>query len=1407
MENITAKADIIPFFNPETNEMTVSQWINKIEQLGNIHGWTDKMKSYFMQSRLSGLAKVWHSSLQNYEMSWEEWKRELLVAFPQHIDFVESLREMLARRKTPTESMTQYFYGKNAMLTKLGIHDGKAVACLIDGLPPHMRAPARAGNFLNPSELYSKFLSVMEELKQRIPQNFRASKSSDDRVDMRFDNKKPLVCYLCQETGHTVRRCPKNTNNNRPACVHCNRTGHPADRCWFKPSSSTGTAGIQGTSNIKNETVSMITEVNNIYYKNIKINHLDACAYFDSGAKINVINLNYAIKLNLPITPCDMFVGGFGGTPIPAKGSINTNICIDGMDFNTMFIVTDWHMPNMDVIIGQPIINDPGIEFIINGSNMTIQRKTSTDIDCVMNEDICEQNVRTAIKSKADVIIPPQHIMFISVQCDDTTNDPVYVESCRRTFKTTDFTIPTCVINGNTTSLLQITNISTHPLSIFAGQLMARGWRCTEKDVTTPTAIGMDSKGNNSVYTIDPIKIQCGVTDPKVKESLYDLLTEYKDCFSADTAELGCTDKISMKIELNSDKPVCYRPYRLSIPEKEIVREKIDDLLKNGIIQESTSAYASPIILVRKKCGDYRLCVDYRKLNSLTVKDKYPLPVIEDQVEKLSGKKFFTSLDLSQGFYQIPMHDDSISKTGFVTPEGHYEFLRMPFGLANSPCVFQRLMDNILGTLRFDKVLPYIDDLLIPTCTVEEGLDNLRLVLNIIRESKLTLNLDKCTFLQPKLEYLGYEISENGLRPGQKKIDAVTRYKEPSNIHELRMFLGLTSYFRKFVNNYAILTYDLYRLLKKDCEWNWGPSQQTAFDKLKQILTERPILALYNPNAETEVHTDASSKGLAGILLQKCNNDLKPVAYYSRKTTKEEAFYHSFELETLAVVESLKRFRIYLAGIHFTVVTDCAAVRQTFEKKDLLPRVARWWLNIQEYDMEIVHKPGLSHKHVDALSRAPVDTMEVLVLDLLDWAICLQNQDSEIRCIKQKLENNIQDPDITNNYVLKDFRLYRKIANDQLRIVIPKAARWNIMRKYHDDIGHPGLKRCEAIIKENCWFPRMTKFIRKYVDACIDCLYKRGQYGKHEGSLHPIEKVTEPMDTLHIDHLGPFCKSSSGHSYLFVVVDSYTKFVWALPTKTTKSIEAEQKLADIFGYFGYPRRIISDSGAAFTSKRFKEFCNTNQVKHVINSVASPRSNGQVERYNRTLLEAINKSTTDERNWDTCLSKVLWGINNTPNSSTGFPAYRLMFQASRARLQGMSSNEYDDEATTQQNKEKAKKNIEKTSMYMKRKFDEKRKKPTIYEVGDLVLWRGAQDKSKDSVRKLKEKYSGPYKIKKSLGNDRYIIVSIKGLKGYKKYQATVASDALRPFGINEESDSEAGESQVDSTEELIDLLEG
>lgn len=579
-----------------------------------------------------------------------------------------------------------------------------------------------------------------------------------------------------------------------------------------------------------------------------------------------------------------------------------------------------------------------------------------------------------------------------------------------------------------------------------------------------------------------------------------------------------------------------------------------------------------------------------------------------------------------------------------------------------------------------------------------------------------------------------------------------------------------------------------------------------SFNKIKELLTTRPLLSIFDSNLITELHTDASSKGIAGILMQHHINGLKPTMYFSRATTREESVYHSYELETLAVIESIKRFRVYLVGIHFKIVTDCSAVRSTFNKKDLLPRIARWWLSIQDYDFEVEHRPGNKMSHVDALSRntASCAIAEIMVIQTDDWLYCVQSQDEDITSIRNRLKQNNCCPELRNTYSVKNDRLYRQTVDGKYKLVIPKYCRFSLLRKFHDDIGHIGLEKCDKLVKSQFWFRGMTRFIRKYVNACMDCAYKRGQYGKKEGFLFPIRKPTEPLHTWHVDHLGPFIRSS-GFSYILMVVDSFSKYLFARPTRTTNSKEAVHALSDLFSMFGVPKRIISDCGKAFKSKNFRDFCLKFKTKHILNTVASPRSNGQVERYNRTLLNCINTSIESELEWYEKLPQIILGINNTINASTGLTPHKLMFGFDKSILGDLGENSIDD-INRDRDRQIASSRMDKQSQAMEKYFNRKRKESTKYSIGELVLWSGSNKDAKESNRKTGTRFGGPYKITKTIGNDRYEIVALKGMKGYKRYRVTVSAEQLRPFsgGVIEDSESD---SEATSTEELIDLLEG
>lgn len=391
--------------------------------------------------------------------------------------------------------------------------------------------------------------------------------------------------------------------------------------------------------------------------------------------------------------------------------------------------------------------------------------------------------------------------------------------------------------------------------------------------------------------------------DEKIKERLQILVDNYKP---EQTRDIG----VRMKFFLKDDEPINLRPRRLTSAEKGEVNEHIDEWLETGIIRPSVSDYASPI--VKKRDGSMRICVDYRLLNKKIIKD--PLPLVEDQLDALQDAKIFSTLDLKSGFFHMPVDESSIKYTAFVVPDRQYEFTKMSFGLCNAPAVFQKFINAVFKELiRKQIVLIYMDDLIIPSVDHDSGLDRLKHVLSTACQSRLVINWRKCNLLQTRVDYLGHIIKNGRIRPLEHKTEAVKNFPPPTNIRQVQQFLGLTGYFRKFVPGYSIIARPLTNLLRSEVKFKFETLKMSAFKRLKLILVNKPVLQLYKVGAETELHTDASSLGYSAILLQRSSDDnaMHPVYYASGKTTPTEQKYSSYELEVLAIIKSLKRFRVY----------------------------------------------------------------------------------------------------------------------------------------------------------------------------------------------------------------------------------------------------------------------------------------------------------------------------------------------------------------------------------------------------------------------------------------------------------------------------------------------------------------
>lgn len=371
---------------------------------------------------------------------------------------------------------------------------------------------------------------------------------------------------------------------------------------------------------------------------------------------------------------------------------------------------------------------------------------------------------------------------------------------------------------------------------------------------------------------------------------------------------------VSMKILLHDENPVVVRSRRFAEVEKDEIDRQISNWLDEGIIRNSQSEYSSPIALAEKKDGAKRICIDFRQLNKKIIRDRYPLPLIEDQIDKLQSARIFSTLDLKNGFFHVPVDEESRKFTAFTTQCGHFEFCKVPFGLCNSPAVFSKFIQTIFQDLKIKGyVLTYMDDLIIPAQNEEEAMQKLKEVLKVCSDFGLIINWKKCQFLLKTIKYLGYEICDGRFKPGEEKVAAVRKFPEPTTTKQLQRFLGLSGYFRKFICNYSIIARPLSDLLKDGMKFIFGETQRKAFNHLKELLTDRPILNIFRFGATTELHTDASKWGFGAILLQVDLADMKlhPVYYYSKKTTTTEQQLNSYELEALAVVNSVKHFRVY----------------------------------------------------------------------------------------------------------------------------------------------------------------------------------------------------------------------------------------------------------------------------------------------------------------------------------------------------------------------------------------------------------------------------------------------------------------------------------------------------------------
>ena len=898
--------------------------------------------------------------------------------------------------------------------------------------------------------------------------------------------------------------------------------------------------------------------------------------------------------------------------------------------------------------------------------------------------------------------------------------------------------------------------------------------------------------------------INPNLEDPQ-KQRLLDLFDKYKSCFAWGISQIGRTTITEQQIKLTSDVPVHSRPYKVSHKEREILRKIIQEMLDYNIIRESRSQYASPVILVKKKCGDWRLCVDYRKLNELIVPERTPLPLISDIFSYLDGSTYFSTLDLLSGFFQIPIKEEDKHKTAIITADGLYEFNVTSMGLKHSPATFQRVMDQLLAGLKWNSVLVYLDDIVVLSRNFDEQVERLEVVLSRLQEANMTLKPTKCAFAYQKVHLLGHIISKEGIQPDPMKIEAIQKFPKLKKVKDVRSFLGLSGYYRRFVKNYADIARPLTNLTKKNAKFEWTEEHEQAFESLKQALTSAPVLAHFRDDYPTEVHSDASDLGVGAVLVQRSpDGGEHPIAYLSKRLSDQQTKWTTTEKECFAIVSAVKAFRQYIWGRKVDIITDHAALCWLLSTTTHTGRLARWCLLLQDTDFVIKHKNGALHNAPDCLSRNPVfdpddpnneDSLDIPVYHLeIEEIAQMQRSDPELLELISAFDNPEQASakvrKQTRSYVLDNAILYKKSYSPKEQtklLVVPQCLQAELLIGFHDDPisgGHLGVAKTISKMKGKYFWKNMLKDVELYIRTCTSCMKRKSPTQAPQGLLEPI-KVTGPFDHMVIDILGPFPKSEKGYTNIVVATDLLTKYVVAKPlyTATAKEI-AEFIVQDIICVFGVVSIIQSDRGQVFRSNLVVELVKAVGAKSNFSTSYRPQSQGLTERFNGTLATMLSMYTsTDQKDWDKYIKSSCFAFNSSIQDTTKCSPHLLVFgrdpvlPVDLALQDALDINpETKDWIEILQNtRQKAKAAIEAAQLRQKARYDIGRRH-VEYKVGQQVLLYSPARKVKRCF-KLDGHYLGPYTIVEKRSDLNYVI-EIPHKTGSSR--ETVHIQRLKPF---------------------------
>ena len=923
----------------------------------------------------------------------------------------------------------------------------------------------------------------------------------------------------------------------------------------------------------------------------------------------------------------------------------------------------------------------------------------------------------------------------------------------------------------------------------------SNGKKVTYRKIKEPKGVNVISvmqlakyikKGNPlyfcSVQKIDEQK-ELGIEDIPVVQ-------EFHDVFPEEIPGMPPKREVEFSVDLvPGTSPISKAPYRMAPIEMNELKTQLGELLQKGYIRPSASPWGAPVLFVKKKDGSLRLCIDYRELNQVTIKNKYPLPRIDDLFDQLSGAGVFSKIDLRSGYHQLRIAEKDIPKTAFRTRYGHYEFTVMPFGLTNAPALFMDLMNRVFHSYLDKFVVVFIDDILVYSKSKEDHVEHLRLVLSTLREHKLYAKFSKCEFWLEEVAFLGHIVSKDGVSVDPAKIKAVSEWPTPKNVTEIRSFLGLAGYYRRFVRDFSKIARPMTTLMKKEKRFEWTDECETAFQILKERLTTAPVLALPDGNENLEVYSDASKNGLGCVLMQ----NRRVIAYASRQLKPYEVNYPTHDLELAAIVFALKIWRHYLYGVTCKIYTDHKSLKYIFTQRDLNMRQRRWLELIKDYDLDIQYHEGKANVVADALSRKSSHSLNALVtskqlrreMESLNLEI-LRKDDLNSRLCALTIQSNVFDEIRANQMGDKKLDRIRgqlqegkpsdfKVHEDgslrfKGRWCIPQICaelKQRLMREGHNTpySVHPGGDKLYKDLKQQYWWPGMKRDVAEFVSKCLTCQKVKIEHRRPQGKIQSLEVPQWKWDSISMDFVVGLPRTRSGNNAIWVIVDRLTKSVVFIPMKDTWTMEqhARAYIKYVVRLHGVPSDIISDRDSKFLSHFWQALQKAFGSELKMSTAYHPATDGQTERTIQTLEDMLRACVLDfQGSWEDNLDLIEFSYNNSYHTSIGMAPFEALY--GRKCRSPLCWNDISETVVlgpqlieeTMQQVRMIQARIQAAQDRQKSYADLKRREEE-FEVGDKVLLKVSPMKGVmrfGKKGKLSPKYIGPYEILARVGKVAY-----------------------------------------------------